>query len=129
MKKQFNDYFIGSLYILIAYVSWGLLPLFWKLLDSISAKEILANRILWSFFFLLILTIIKKRFPNVKNTLFSHRNKIFFLQSSLLITAHCFNYHWSVKYIQHIESSLVYYINHLISEILRFLIMRDKLYL
>ena len=34
---------------LTAYVLWGLLPLFWKELDSVSLLEVMAHRVLWAF--------------------------------------------------------------------------------
>ena len=35
-----------------AYLIWGLLPIFWKSLDTVPPLEILANRIIWSLAFL-----------------------------------------------------------------------------
>lgn len=41
---------LGTIYALLAYVLWGILPLYWKLLEYIEAKEILSYRIVASFF-------------------------------------------------------------------------------
>src|SRR3546814_19095145 len=38
----------GLPYALGAYVIWGFVPLFFKLLDSVPPVEVLAQRILWS---------------------------------------------------------------------------------
>ena len=38
----------GPLYVLICYVVWGLLPIFWKLLDEVDSLYVLATRIVWS---------------------------------------------------------------------------------
>ncbi|MCT4793013.1 EamA family transporter RarD, partial [Exiguobacterium artemiae] len=45
----------GFIATLAAYVIWGLLPIYWKLLATVSSEEILAHRIVWSFIFLLLL--------------------------------------------------------------------------
>ena len=44
MKKEST----GLLYGLGAYVIWGLLPLYWKALESAGAFEILSHRGIWS---------------------------------------------------------------------------------
>ena len=42
----------GVVYALLAYGAWGLLPVYWKQLQGISAIEILCHRIIWSLVFL-----------------------------------------------------------------------------
>jgi chloramphenicol-sensitive protein RarD len=39
----------GYLFGILAYLIWGLFPLYWKLLRPSDALEILAHRIVWSF--------------------------------------------------------------------------------
>lgn len=52
-----DNYRLGIFYGLGAYLLWGVLPIYWKLLQHVEAMEILANRFLWSavFVFLLLL--------------------------------------------------------------------------
>ncbi len=45
----------GILYTAASYLLWGVLPLYWKLLEARPALEILAHRIVWSFVFMAIL--------------------------------------------------------------------------
>ena len=40
---------IGVLFTLAAYLLWGLFPLYFHALQEVSAFEILAHRIVWSF--------------------------------------------------------------------------------
>ena len=54
-----KNYRAGILYGLGAYLLWGVLPIYWKLLQHVEAMEILASRFLWSVafvFFLLLVT-------------------------------------------------------------------------
>lgn len=54
-----DNYRLGILYGLGAYLLWGVLPIYWKLLQHVEAMEILASRFLWSavfVFFLLLAT-------------------------------------------------------------------------
>ncbi len=50
----------GAAAILLAYVMWGLLPLYWRAIASVGAMEILAQRILWSFLFMLALVATRR---------------------------------------------------------------------
>ena len=61
----------GIIAALIAYMCWGLFPLYWKALAGVGSEEILASRVIWSF----ILTFEKvmrssatsKHYGNTKN--------------------------------------------------------------
>lgn len=46
-----------------AFVLWGILPLYWRLLSGVASLEIVGHRIIWSF---LLLTLIIK--PQLKRT-------------------------------------------------------------
>lgn len=41
----------GLVYGVLAYVLWGLLPIYWKLLGSVPALEIICHRVVWSLAF------------------------------------------------------------------------------
>jgi len=43
----------GVLFGSSAYLIWGLSPLFWKVLQTIPALELICHRIVWSFAFLI----------------------------------------------------------------------------
>ena len=47
----------GLFAALSAYVIWGILPIYWKLLQEAGAYEILAHRVLWSFVFMFVLLV------------------------------------------------------------------------
>ena len=38
-----------------AFLTWGLVPVYWKLLRFIPATEILAHRFVWTCFFMILL--------------------------------------------------------------------------
>ncbi len=52
---HFSEEKQGVLYTAASYLLWGVLPLYWKLLEARPALEILAHRIIWSFAFMIIL--------------------------------------------------------------------------
>ena len=44
----------------VAYGLWGLFPLYFHLLQGISPVEVVANRVVWSLVFLVILTLVTR---------------------------------------------------------------------
>ena len=44
----------GVFYAILAYIMWGLFPLYWKQLETIPALQLIGHRIGWSFILLLL---------------------------------------------------------------------------
>lgn len=57
----------GILLAGLAYTIWGVLPLYWNLVDEIGPFEILAHRVLWSVVFMLILLTVTRQLNMFKN--------------------------------------------------------------
>lgn len=51
----------GIFYASFAYLLWGFLPIYWKLVEHVSAGEILAHRIIWSFLFMIAIVLAVKK--------------------------------------------------------------------
>lgn len=51
----------GTLAAAGAYLCWGVLPLYWRLLGSVPALEILAHRVLWALLLVVALLRYKRR--------------------------------------------------------------------
>jgi chloramphenicol-sensitive protein RarD len=126
MGKQ-TEQNIGIWYAIIAYASWGVLPLYWKLLEAVPAGEILAHRIFWSFIFVVFILLFTKRWKQFKAVL-SNRSKLAALTlCSILVTSNWFIYIWAVNNGHVLESSLGYYINPLLSIVLGMVILKERL--
>lgn len=130
MKKQ-NEQSIGIWYAALSYLMWGFLPLYWKPLQSVSAGDVLAHRILWSFVFMLLIIVVMKRtgalIGNLKSLFFEKKNFLAVLASSLLISANWLIYIWAVNNNHVVEASLGYYINPLVSVLLGVVVLKEKL--
>ncbi|KON86741.1 transporter [Sporosarcina globispora] len=126
-----NEVQMGALYAGFAYFLWGILPIYWKFLGHVRADEILANRIFWSFFFMLLILLASKKWNAFAATLKgfkANRKQLYALMiASLLISTNWFLYIWAVNTDQMIEASLGYYINPLVSVILGMLVFKEKL--
>jgi chloramphenicol-sensitive protein RarD len=92
---------LGTIYALLAYVLWGILPLYWKLLEHIEAKEILSYRIVASFFFMIALLIVQKNWSTFLHTcrlLWREKKRaIALIVASLLISVNWFIYVGSAR--------------------------------
>ena len=55
--------------VFMAYVLWGVLPVFWKLLAELNAFYVLASRIVWAAVFCLILIVLTKKTEELKAVL------------------------------------------------------------
>ncbi|MFV9510052.1 EamA family transporter RarD [Tepidibacillus sp. LV47] len=116
----------GVLYGILAYTAWGLLPLYWKLLKQISAYEILAHRIIWSFVFVLMLVYITKNWDTVKSSFFNRKSMILITMNAFIITLNWGTYIWAVNAGHVLETSLGYYINPLVTVLLGMIFLKEK---
>ena len=49
-----------------AFATWGLIPVYWKLLKRLPAAEILAHRLVWTTVFLIVLLTWQRRWPELR---------------------------------------------------------------
>ena len=116
----------GIIYAVVAYLSWGLLPLFWKMLDMVPAVDILAHRILWSAVFTMAFCLCVKR--NFLKEYFSNPKAIVgLLITGVLVSTNWGVYIYAVVSGQIIEASLGYFINPLVSIVLGMFFLGEKL--
>jgi len=117
----------GYLLGLLAYVLWGLFPLFFKNLEAVPAIEVIAHRVLWSAIGAGLLLLIWKH-PHWWQELRQHPKRIGVLAlSGLLIACNWLLYVWAVNHDRMVEASLGYYINPLVNVLLGMLFLGERL--
>lgn len=126
-EPKHSNKIVGIWYATGAFVLWGILPLYWKALDSLSAIDILAHRILWSFVFVIIVLAGYGRLAELKCVVANKRNWLVAFIGSILISANWYIYIWAVNANHVVEASLGYYINPLIVVILGVVVLKEKL--
>ena len=117
--------------ILICYFSWGLFPIYFKLLKSIDAYEVLAMRVLCSFIFMILVVLLAKN----KNSISLEIKKIWqnkksfslLVLASFLITANWLTYIIAVNTNHVLEASFGYYLNPIVTIILAIVFLKEKL--
>jgi len=118
---------VGVLYALLAYGSWGLLPVYWKQLTRVPVLEILAHRIVWSVVFTALLLTASRGWGEVRATLSSRRNLVTLLATSLLIGTNWFLFIWAVTHGEVLASSLGYFLNPIVNVALAVVFLRERL--
>ena len=116
----------GILYAALAFLCWGLFPLYFHALDEVPPLQILAHRMVWSLAFLLILLVLRRQWKWLEQV---RRPRVFFsfVLSALLLSANWLVYIWSVTNHHVIEASLGYFINPLVNIMLGYLILKERL--
>ena len=110
-----------------AFVTWGLVPVYWKLLRFIPASEILAHRFVWTFAFMILLLSWQKRWPEVLGNLRSPRTALLCAGSGLAIAVNWFVFIWAVNAGHVLETSLGYFMSPLVNVLLGAIILRERL--
>ncbi|HEY6633034.1 MAG TPA: EamA family transporter RarD [Rhizobiaceae bacterium] len=117
----------GFLFALSAYLLWGVLPLFLKLLDDLPTVEVLAHRILWSVPIAGAVLLALGRTGDIKTALRSPRTLAMAALTASLITLNWGIYVWAIAADRAIETALGYYINPLMSIAMAAVFLGEKL--
>lgn len=117
----------GALAAASGFLFWGLVPVYWKQMQSVSAFELIAHRIVWSLVFLLGVIAWQGRFAAVRDTFRNGRLLGLNLLSSVLLTANWTVYVWAVNSGHVIESSLGYFLVPLVNVALGSLLFHERL--
>ncbi|GGA37046.1 EamA family transporter RarD [Psychrobacillus lasiicapitis] len=121
----------GIIIVATAYVLWGFMPIFWKMLSHVSSDEILAGRVIWSFVFTLLLVVIGRNYKQLVNDiqeLWKDRKAFWSLVlASYLVTGNWFIFIYAVNAGYIVQTSLGYYINPLLSVVLGIVFLKEKL--
>jgi chloramphenicol-sensitive protein RarD len=108
-----------------AYGIWGLLPLYWPLLEPALPVEILAHRVLWSLVLVVGLVALLRGRAWLRQV--SRRRILLLGVASVLLTANWGLYIWAVNSERVVESSLGYFINPLVTVALAVLVLKERL--
>lgn len=117
----------GAIYAASAYIIWGLVPLFWKLLNPVPALEILAHRMVWSLLVVLALLAYRGHWRWMGAAIRNRQILLTYLASASLIALNWFVFIWAVNAGHIVETSLGYFINPLVSILLGIVFLRERL--
>ena len=121
MKKN------GTLAAFLAYVLWGILPIYWHGLKGVPATEILAHRFVWSLVFILIVLAVTRRWEWLR--LVFRRPAAYgrYVVTAILLAINYGVYLWANNSGHLVEASLGYFINPLINVLLGMVFLHERL--
>ena len=109
-----------------AYLIWGLLPLYLKLLSGVPTMEVLAHRVVWSLLLLVVLVVALRRTAAIRAAARGQTLALLCL-SAALIGGNWIVYIWSVLNGHVLEASLGYFINPLVNVALGMAVLGERI--
>lgn len=116
----------GIFFALAAYFIWGIAPAYFKFIQEVPADEILTHRIIWSFFFMLILLTVSRNWPQVRNALRHGKRVLLLAVTAVLIASNWLIFIWAVNNNHMLEASLGYFINPLVNVLFGMLFLGER---
>jgi chloramphenicol-sensitive protein RarD len=102
---------MGVVYALLAYVTWGVLPVYWKALAQVPADEIIAWRLVGTVAFTWGLLAGLGRLAELRAIGSRRRERVLLAAGGVLITSNWLVFIWAVNHDQLLEASFGYYLN------------------
>ena len=126
LKMEKSSFGKGIFFAIFAYLLWGILPIYWKILSGINSMHILGFRIILSLLLVGCILLASKNTSWLK--FYKDRRKgLIIVLAGLTITFSWGLYIWAVNGGHTIESAIGYYINPLLSIVLGMIFFREKL--
>ena len=117
----------GILSAALAFLCWGLFPLYFHALKEVPSAQIMGHRVLWSLLFLVIVLSVRGQWKWLPALRAQPRVVASFALSALLLSGNWLLYIWSVNSGHVIEASLGYFINPLVNVMLGYLVLKERL--
>ncbi|MGB3723134.1 MAG: EamA family transporter RarD [Pacificimonas sp.] len=110
-----------------AYLLWGMMPVYLKLFDGMSAAAVLAHRVLWSAVLLMLVVIAIRKGAALTAALSNPRLMGWLIFSALMIGANWYIYTWAVLNARVLDASLGYFIQPIINTALGVVLLKERL--
>ncbi|MBV2189182.1 EamA family transporter RarD [Providencia rettgeri] len=116
----------GVLCALGAYFIWGVAPIYFKSIQEVPAEEILTHRIIWSFFFMILLLTVSRHWSYVRQVLKQPKKILVLGVTATTIACNWLIYIWSVNNGYMLQASLGYFINPLVNVLFGMLFLQER---
>ena len=110
-----------------AFVTWGLIPGYWKLLTAVPPTEIIAHRYVWTTIFLTGLLSWQCRWTEVQSNARSSRVLALCFASGCTVSINWFLFIWAVNIDRIIEASLGYFMTPLVNVLFGAVVLGERL--
>ncbi len=117
----------GVFFAVLAYGSWGLLPIYWKLFGQVPAIEVLSHRMIWSLVLLSSLVFLQKRGAELLALRQTPKFVAMLGLTALLLTLNWGLFIYGINSDRVVETSLGYFINPLVNVLLGCVFLKERL--
>jgi len=100
----------GILYATLAYMVWGLFPLYFRQIADVPALEVVMHRTVWSLLFVVLLLLVLKRWAWIGQVVRQPKVLGAFALSAMLLSSNWLIYVWAVQNQHVLDASLGYFI-------------------
>jgi chloramphenicol-sensitive protein RarD len=118
---------VGIVYAALAFAIWGVFPLYFARVASVSPLEVVLHRSAWSLVCVLALLAVLRRWGWVATTPSDPRRIAIFAASAILLAVNWLVYVIAVQTGHVVDSSLGYFINPLFNVVLGVAVLRERL--
>lgn len=115
-------------YASLSYILWGLFPVYFKLLQSVPAIQVVAHRVIWSLAFLLLVLAVRHRWGWIAPAIRQPRVVVGFIASALALSANWILFVWGVSVGRIVDVSLGYFINPLVNVLIGAVFLHERLH-
>lgn len=117
----------GLIVTSLTFLLWGVVPLYWYLLQAVPSFQIIAHRIVWSGLLVVGWLVLRNRLGWWRKIREQPRALATLALSSLFIAFNWGLYIWAVNAGHVVETSLGYFINPLINVLMGVVLLRERL--
>ncbi len=123
MQRESSGFWYG----VGAYASWGVFPLYWKLLAQVSVLQVISHRILWSALMLAGYVALRGQAGVLRESVSRPGVLRAYAIASLLIATNWGAFIWAVGAGRVVDTSLGYFINPLLSVLIAVFVLGERL--
>ncbi len=115
------------LYAILAFVWWGLSPLFWKQLSYLPGDEVLAYRIFFTLVILFSVLFLNHEIKKIPSIIKNKKLMIKLFIASLMLGVNWYAFIYAVNSNQVMQTSLGYFMNPLMNVFIGFIVFKETL--
>jgi chloramphenicol-sensitive protein RarD len=112
---------------LAAFVFWGLVPIYYKGLETVSAWEVLAHRVIWSVPVLLVFLLFRDGKAFWRRLRVPPATMAWLLLSGSVLAVNWLVFVWAVANERILDTSLAYFGTPLVNVVLGYLVLKERL--
>ena len=116
----------GIVYATLAYMAWGLFPLYFRQVAHVPALEVVVHRTVWSLVFVLAVLAVRRHWSWMRALWGQPRVLGAFAVSALLLSVNWLTYVWAVQNNHVVDASLGYFILPLVNVALGFVFLHER---